>query len=112
MNNKVYEGSRDGDGTLHVTVDGRPLDPRLDLRNHSPTGLEIGYSGSGPAQCSLALLADATGDDELAQRLYQKFKFEVVSGMDRDRFLLTSAEIRAWIGSVLSPPKEDAPPAA
>ena len=25
----------------------RPLDPRLDLRNHSPTGFEWGYSGSG-----------------------------------------------------------------
>ena len=41
---------------------------------HSPTGFEWGYVGSGPAQLSLALLADALGDDERAQDLYQQFK--------------------------------------
>ena len=39
------------------------LPTRLDRRNHSPTGFEWGYNGSGPAQLALALLADATGDD-------------------------------------------------
>jgi len=37
------------------------LDPRLDLCNHSPTGFAWGYSGSGPAQTSLAILADWFG---------------------------------------------------
>jgi len=37
------------DGTYQVTVDGRPLDPRLDLFNHAPTGFAWGYLGSGPA---------------------------------------------------------------
>lgn len=50
------------------------LDPRLDLANHSPTGLSWGYVGSGPAQLSLALLADALEDDERALKLYQPFQ--------------------------------------
>ena len=100
---KLYEGIRTPEGT-RVTVDGRPLDLRQDLHNHSPDGAEWGYCGSGPAQLALALLADATGDDEQAQRHYQRFKREVVAGFDRDRFLVTHAEIRCWIASILADP--------
>ena len=63
-----YRGNP-ADGRFVVTVvedDGRirSLDPRRDLRNHSPTGYAWGYSGSGPAQLALAILCDALGDDE------------------------------------------------
>ena len=50
---KRYAGRRQG-YVVNVTVDGRRLNPRLDLWNHSPTGFEWGYSGSGPAQLALA----------------------------------------------------------
>ena len=40
----------------------KPLDSRRDLWNHSPTGFEWGYCGSGPAQLALALLADHLGE--------------------------------------------------
>lgn len=103
---KLYEGVRTDRGSV-VTADGRTLDLRHDLRNHSPDGAEWGYGGSGPAQLALALLADATGDDELAQRQYQRFKREVVAGFERDRFLITQAEIRCWIAAVLSGPDQD-----
>ena len=33
------------------------------------------YSGSGPAQLSLALAADVLGDDDKAQKVYQRLKF-------------------------------------
>jgi hypothetical protein len=102
---KLYEGARTDDGCV-VTADGRPLNLRHDLRNHSPDGAEWGYGGSGPAQLALALLADATGDEELAQRHYQRFKREVVAGFERDRFLITQAEIRCWVASVLADPGE------
>jgi hypothetical protein len=98
--NKVYEGVQTAEGAS-VTADGQPLDPRFDLRNHSPTGFSWGFAGSGPAQLSLALLADATEDDDLAQSLYQQFKFEWVAAMNQDRFLLTQAEIRSWIAEAL-----------
>lgn len=49
-----YEGKR-AYGQTFVTVNGRALDPRFDLRFHSPDGFEWGYGGSGPAQLALAL---------------------------------------------------------
>ena len=62
---KVYQGRREGHAVI-VVVDGRPLNPRLDLWSHSPTGFEWGYGGSGPAQLALALLADHLEDDKRA----------------------------------------------
>lgn len=49
------------------------------IRDHSPTGFEWGYGGSGPAQTALALCLDFTGDPEIAQMVYQDVKFEIVS---------------------------------
>ena len=39
------------------------VNPRLDLREHSMTGFEWGFAGSGPAQLALAILADTIGDE-------------------------------------------------
>jgi hypothetical protein len=73
-----------------------PLDLRLDLWNHSPTGHEWGYGGSGPAQLALALLADATGDDRLAVALHQEFKWKFVGSFPREGFSMTAEEIQHW----------------
>lgn len=63
----------------------RPLDPRFDLANHSPTGFAWGYGGSGPAQLALALLADALADDERALAFYQEFKQRFVAKLASDQ---------------------------
>src|SRR5262245_4369364 len=59
---KTYTGKRDKTGTCHVWIiergESRLLPPRLELANHSPTGFEWGYGGSGPAQLALAMVAD------------------------------------------------------
>jgi hypothetical protein len=89
---KKYEGRREGHAVI-VTVNDRPLNPRLDLWNHSPTGFEWGYGGSGPAQLALALLADHLGDDEESMSLYQSFKFAVVAKLPKRGWTLTAAEI-------------------
>ena len=89
---KRYEGRRVGHA-VEVTVDGRPLNPRLDLWNHSPTGFEWGYGGSGPAQLALALLAEHFDDDDQALSHYQSFKRQVVAGLSGPQWTLTSAEI-------------------
>ena len=89
---KQYEGHRTRQGA-EVAVNGVPLNARLDLRNHSPTGLEWGYCGSGPAQLALAILADHLGDDEQALNLYQRFKWAVIVGLPRKRWILTGGEI-------------------
>jgi hypothetical protein len=86
MSCKTYIGiphrdSISGQSLVSVSDDRKsePLPLRLDLFNHSPTGFSWGYGGSGPAQLALALLADALGDDGLAVRLHQAFKFRVVA---------------------------------
>lgn len=81
---RSYEAPRFGSVTV-VEPDGkrRPLNPRLDLRNHSPTGLSWGYAGSGCAQLALAVLCDVF-DDSAAVRLYQRFKLKVISAMPQD----------------------------
>ena len=89
---KVYTGRRQGVAAI-VTVDGRRLNPRFDLRNHSPTGFEWGYPGSGPAQLALAILADHLGNDEHALNFYQRFKWAVVAGLPYCGWILTGKEI-------------------
>ena len=59
------------------------LDPRLDLRNHSPTGFEWGYGGSGPAQLALALAASRL-PDLLAHTIHQYLKWTLVATLDRE----------------------------
>jgi hypothetical protein len=94
--NRSYFGQRLKDGSCEVWVEDSPqrivgdaavIEPsrrklplHLEIRNHSPTGFEWGYGGSGPAQLALALLVDALGDRELAEAHYQDFKRAVVSG--------------------------------
>lgn len=74
------------------------LDPRLDLRNHSPTGFSWGYSGSGPAQLALAILSHALNCDERAEELYQAFKDDVVSHLDQNKsWRLTTDDVLAWV---------------
>jgi hypothetical protein len=83
-----------------------PLDPRLDIRNHSPTGFEWGYGGSGPAQLALAILCDFFADPELARELYMKFKFDVIAGLRNDQWQLTGEQIQAWVDRQEQPAPE------
>jgi hypothetical protein len=89
---KRYVGIREGHAVT-VTVDGRRLNPRRDLWNHSPSGFEWGYGGSGPAQLALAILADHCGNDERALNLYQRFKWAVIAELPGRGWTLTSEEI-------------------
>ena len=93
---KTYSGCREGHATV-VTVDGQPLNPRLDLWNHSPSGFEWGYAGSGPAQLALALLADCLGEDDEAVEWHQDFKDQVVAGLPFAGWTLAEADIRETI---------------
>ena len=93
---KVYEGGRGLDGAV-VTVDGKPLNPRFDLRRFSSTGFEWTYEGDGPRQLALALLADHFGDDQKALVLTERFMREVVSVLD-NAWRITGEEIDAALG--------------
>ena len=80
-----------------VSVNGESLDPRLDLWNHSPTGFAWGYSGSGPSQPALAILADHLGDDAIALRCYQDFKSAFIATAPEEGFTLTSEQVSEWL---------------
>ena len=60
---RIYRGQRTLKGT-EVTVDGMPLDPRVDLRAMSEVGFELGYNGAGPMQLALGILADHQVDND------------------------------------------------
>ena len=90
---KIYEGGRSLDGAV-VTVDGMPLNPRLDLRQYSRTGFEWTYEGDGPRQLALAILADHLGDGSLALALTERFMRDVVAVLD-NAWSMTSDEVAA-----------------
>jgi len=95
---KRYEGGRSLDGAI-VTVDGRPLPPRYDLKRLSPTGFEWTYEGAGPAQLALALLAEHLQDDARALLLYEPFMRRVVAELDNS-WELSSADIDAALANL------------
>lgn len=101
----LYEGHRRSEsGGQEVTVRHEPdgtVIPLLAIAsqrlvNHSPSGLQWGYIGSGPAQLSLALLMDATGDERLSLRHYQDFKFMVVANWEDD-WSISQDDILDWL---------------
>ena len=95
---KIYEGARSLDGAI-VTVDGKKLSPRLDLRTFSKAGFEWTYEGAGPAQLALALLADHLGDDSRALALHDAFMKLVVAELDNS-WELTAADIDAALAGL------------
>lgn len=64
--------------------------------NHSPDGFQWGYLGSGPAQLALAILLHTTGDERLALRHYQDFKFMIVANFGDDWYI-SQEEILEWL---------------
>lgn len=97
---RVYSIRRTPAGVT-CTVGGRPVDPRFDLRNHSPSGFEFGYGGSGPAQLALAILADCC-DDATALECYQAFKWCVVAHVRNAGFDLTATQIHDVVAAIRS----------
>lgn len=103
---KRYQGKPGGEVRVFLinrktraVVRERHLNPRLDLSNHSPTGFNWGYGGSGPAQLALAILADALGSgrDDDALELHQLFKWQVVARFPMSEgWTITSDDVRRF----------------
>ncbi|MFY0613889.1 MAG: hypothetical protein JXQ99_20330 [Hyphomicrobiaceae bacterium] len=88
---KTYAGDRTIDGIV-VTVDGQPLDQRLDLKTITDDGFEWSFEGPASAQLALAILADHIKDDAKALRLYEAFMREIVANFANE-WQLTSDDI-------------------
>lgn len=105
---KTYHGIRhpepEGAG-VYVAIDGTvkgALDPRNDVRNHSPDGFEWGYPGSGPSQLALALCIDALdGDTEKAQRVYHAVKMRLIAPIKADEWALSQDQVVGAIEEAL-----------
>lgn len=92
---RFYSGGGEGQVTVREGTDRRPLDVRADLRNYS-TIFDWGSDSLGAAQLSLALLADALGDDARATQLHQDFKSRVVVELP-ERWTITRSRILAHV---------------
>ena len=81
-------------------IDGEPLDWRssLDVRRHSPAGIEWGYAGSGPSQFALAILLALT-DRDTAEANYQNFKRAFIVGLQADMWVIPVKDVLAWLRS-------------
>lgn len=112
----VFERTPDG---VTLTVDGTRVGPApsLAIRNHSPSGFEYGYAGSGPAQSALAILLHVLGRRNAeedgggiwgwpggdAERLYQDFKFEFIAGLPHtDKHVELRVNVEQWADDKLA----------
>lgn len=97
-----------------VTVEDGPNRParRLELfthlRNHSPTGFEWGYFGSGPAQLALALVADCCGEDLARPGIYQGVKRGLVACLPNDGWILREEQIQFHVDEAIRAERNDA----
>ncbi len=126
MNNgrapKVYRIERDektGTVIIHVGIKW-PAGPSWRLLSHcnlhSPTGFEVGYAGSGPADTAASILADYFEEDarfvervwrgrfngrpSVAIKLHEFFKFELITRIQLEPgevHTLEESSITAWL---------------
>nr|WP_245835452.1 DUF6166 domain-containing protein [Natronolimnobius baerhuensis] len=96
----------DGSPVILNLTEHQRLSPEqsLDLVNHSPSGFEWGYNGSGPAQLACGLLLDYYDDKQFAREHYITFRNQVVSQLEcngpADCWHLTGAEIDATLETI------------
>ena len=95
---KTYRGERTIDGAI-VTVDGRQLDHRYDIRTFTDHGFEWSYEGDGPRQLALAILADHLGDAQAALDDVEPFMTRVVAYFDND-WEMTTADIERALENI------------
>jgi hypothetical protein len=97
---EIYQGRRTSDGTCEILSDGKRLHlwRSLAVWNHSPTGFEWGYAGSGPAQSALAILLDFTeGKRNFCERFHQVFKECYLIRVKKPGWILKSQTIQRFI---------------
>jgi hypothetical protein len=68
------------------------------IKKHSPTGMEWGYGGSGPADFALNILSIFIGQKEAEKnQMYQDFKWRFVSGLPEAGGTIKRLDILQWI---------------
>jgi hypothetical protein len=76
-----------------------PLVRSRKVRDHSPTGFNWNYLGSGPSQAALALLLEFGATDEEALSFYQEFKREVIANLPPTDFEMQDSVVLDWLAA-------------
>jgi len=106
-----YVGKRNPEDSFDLTItvenDKGMVTPLKQIVRHSPTGMEWGYGGSGPADTALSILVDfllRTKKDltekqaiKMVDRHYMDFKDKFIASADREGFELKDETIRQWL---------------
>ena len=106
---KHYIGQRKKDEVFIKVESPESISKSLDhIQLHSPTGMEWGYLGSGPADLALSILVDYFDEGSPTKKelaglepskpviLHQRFKRKFVGGFSKGSWTLTEEEIDAW----------------
>lgn len=80
---------RDPDGSKHFNIE-------QSIILHSPTGMEWGYGGSGPADFALNILARFT-DPQTAGLLHQAFKWKFIATLPEEGGTIKGEDIRLFV---------------
>ena len=91
MNGRVLVTVQDDKWTYQITPE-----QSQEITNHSPTGFEFGYGGSGPAQLALAILMDFTGRVPHPS-FYHAFKWQFIAPMDAAGGTISGDAIREFM---------------
>lgn len=83
----------------NVYIDGEWFSPTPSQKiyNHSPDGFSWSYAGSGPSQLALALMLEATGDEDEAVRYYQQFKYDVIAILPAKDLDMSAEVVYSWL---------------
>lgn len=66
--------------------------------DHSPTGFDWGYGGSGPADLALNILLYFV-EEKTAYSLHQDFKWHFLAGMPKEGGRISKASIQDWVNA-------------
>lgn len=72
------------------------LQDSLKIVNHSQTGFNWGYAGSGPAQLAAAILAHYKSAS-YARNWYQALKSDIIAQLPQNNFSIADTVIEDWI---------------
>ena len=87
-----------GPGTILIidSKTGKDIGKLHHVHRHSPSGMNWGYGGSGPADAALSILMDCVGED-VACRYYQQFKSDVIANLPVVEWTLSEAKVKRVI---------------
>ena len=91
----TFKGHIDEYGDKVVTFNNQPLDPKIELFNHSRVGLDWGYIGSGSIQLGFAILYRVAGEKD-ARTFRTLFSKEIIANFDNS-WEITSKAVKKWL---------------